>query len=39
MHNDVVEDLNNVDVPWYINTIIENGTKDKNNWENIAFAI
>lgn len=36
VQNSVVEDLNNSDVPWY--TIMENGTKDKNNGENIAVA-
>jgi len=37
VQNSVVEDLKNADVPWY--TIMEDGTKDNNNRENIAIAI
>jgi hypothetical protein len=37
VQNSFVEDLNNANVPWY--TIMDDGTKDKNNRENIAVAI
>lgn len=37
VQSSVVDDLNKADVPWY--TIMEDGTKDKINRENIALAI
>lgn len=37
VRKDVVEDLNSADVPWF--TLLEDGTRDKNNRENIAIAL
>lgn len=33
----IVEDIKNADVPWF--TILEDGTRDKNNRENIAIGV
>lgn len=37
VRKDIVEEVKNSDVPWF--TLLEDGTRDKNNRENIAIAL
>ncbi|XP_031336252.1 uncharacterized protein LOC116165729 [Photinus pyralis] len=37
VRDSIIHDINNADVPWF--TLLEDGTKDKNNSENVAIGI